>query len=600
MKAQSQVDLAEFTRRATSMALVRSAGDLFSLLTRSFELPARWAALVTREAGDAVYVRAGGQIRHDGVKDVLLVRTGPVEVEVPLASVHSADGYSCDVHITLQVELVTEPAELKAFRDTVMGSAGYADLESLEGQLLWPLQSAVQSFADSRTAEVLVTGAEPEALQAVLDEKLKPALFSAGLARCGTPRVTIESPGYAEVQATRAQEARRLDQHAAREQVRQAVRQGQDAHVAHLGGLLDELGQLADRSPDLSVADLVKTFSERDRGQLYQALWQALPEQAARWIVAASGEELWFFEPGTWDKPVRRVRLAGPAGPLRSVTTARDDAGTGVLLVGAARGVHVIEPEADTPRATYLFNFPGSADLESGVNAAAIGSGRVFATHSQIGLVVWPADQPAASVRMLTELTADARTVRHAQVADNRLWFAVDASVISVPLDQIGAASAIKYDGRPARITALVAQRDAVYAGNRDGEILRWALDRDQRDEPEVLRSASGQSVESIEVLETGGVLRLVFADQSTALNALVVGDAYACRYEGQDQRVRRAAIAGDWLVAINDRRDRLLCWRPHEPLGPAGTIPVSRLSGRSVQDVCVVTCAGDPPVATA
>ena len=79
-------------------------------------------------------------------------------------------------------------------------------------------------------------------------------------------------------------------------------------------------------------------------------------------------------------------------------------------------------------------------------------------------------------------------------------------------------------------------------------------------------------------------------SDESTALNAQVVGDSYICRYDGREQHVRRAAASGDWLVAMNDNRDRLLYWRPHEPTAPAATVNIGRLTSRSIQDFAIVT----------
>ena len=46
----------------------------------------------------------------------------------------------------------------------------------------------------------------------------------------------------------------------------------------------------------------------------------------------------------------------------------------------------------------------------------------------------------------------------------------------------------------------------------------------------DVVRSSSGRSIESIDILWAGGVQRILFADQSTALNARVVGDSFLDR----------------------------------------------------------------------
>ena len=596
-----RIDLSEFTRRAGSVALVREAADLFGLLTRSVDVPTGWAALATREAGDTASVRGGEALRHDGVVDVLFVRTTPLDLTFAFDGVASSDGYQCDAQVSLRVALVTERAELKAFRNAVMGSAGTASIETVQRHVAAAVWHGLEPFAGARPASALVDAEDSEALAGEIEQKLKPVLFAAGLTQDTAARVAFVSENYQQVRQTQELTARKRDQLAARQQLQEAVRSARQEHTAHLDTMLGELQGLADKSPDLSLADLVRTYSERDRGALYQALWRASPEQCLRWAVVAAGEELLFFDPANWESPVRRRSLASDAGPLRSVTVTTDEAGRTVLLVGAARGVHVLEPDAEAPRATYLFNLPAGQRLRSGVNSAALGGGRVFATHSQMGLVVWPADQPTMFVELLADLTEGAKSVRHAQVLDGRLWLTAENCVIHTPLDQIWEAEATRLEGSTSRLTALAVHPPDVYAGNEDGQILHWSLDDEGGPTLKVVRSSSGRPIESIDVLWAGGVQRVLFADGSTALNAQVLGDSYLCRYDAKEQRVRRAAAAGDWLVAMNEHRDRLLCWRPNDPDAPAATVHVGRICGRSIQDLCVVTRQSEtkPPTGT-
>ena len=51
-----------FFQQADNVALHVAASELFSLLSRSLDLPPKWAALVTRETGDRVVVPVGGRV----------------------------------------------------------------------------------------------------------------------------------------------------------------------------------------------------------------------------------------------------------------------------------------------------------------------------------------------------------------------------------------------------------------------------------------------------------------------------------------------------------------------------------------------------------
>ena len=70
--------------------------------------------------------------------------------------------------------------------------------------------------------------------------------------------------------------------------------------------------------------------------------------------------------------------------------------------------------------------------------------------------------------------------------------------------------------------------------------------------------------------------------------NTMVVGDNYARRYESP-LRIRRAAAAGDFFLAMNHTRDRLIAWRPDRPGGPVGNVIIPHLTGGNVQDICLI-----------
>ena len=106
---------------------------------------------------------------------------------------------------------------------------------------------------------------------------------------------------------------------------------------------------------------------------------------------------------------------------------------------------------------------------------------------------------------------------------------------------------------------------------------------------PEILEAGHGQPVESIALLERDGLDRLMYADYSTAIAARFLSDAYACRYQSADQRLRWFRAADDLVAAVNVQRDRLLLWRPHEPDEPYAVVPVAQWTGHSIQHFCLI-----------
>ena len=108
-------------------------------------------------------------------------------------------------------------------------------------------------------------------------------------------------------------------------------------------------------------------------------------------------------------------------------------------------------------------------------------------------------------------------------------------------------------------------------------------------DAPTQLHSGNNRPVESLHLLDVGGIRRLFFTDTSVAVHARVLGDSFTCRYEAGGQTLRRVEVAPDLVVATNEVRDRLILWSPSAPASPKGIIPIGQQTGHSVQDVCLL-----------
>jgi len=184
-------------------------------------------------------------------------------------------------------------------------------------------------------------------------------------------------------------------------------------------------------------------------------------------------------------------------------------------------------------------------------------------------------------------LSGPARAVRAVQCYDGRSYCAIDDRVVAWPVGTAPERPAVEFTGAAATLTALWVGVDGVLAGNSSGSVLRWSPALPDR--PETLHRGHGRAVESVWMLSRGGVRRLVYTDTSLCVWSRVVDDSYACRYEASGQTLRRVEAAPDCLVATTDLRDRLIIFDPACPDRPPRITPVSRLTGHSVQDVCLI-----------
>lgn len=579
------VQLDKWFRDSRTVAALMPADGLFGVLRRTIELPAAFAALVRRTDGRQEVVAAGGRVGGEAAEDLLVVRTTPLDLALVFPQIVAEDRYLCDARVTLSVQVLTERSDLEAVRDRLVGSRGSASLADLE-QLLQPaLDAALRAAMGERPAAQLVDGTARAALVQAATEALQAPCFSAGLALTGGVVVSVASPALQRIREAEERAARALDEHAAQNELRDALAGAQRAHLEHLEGMLARLNQLAERSPQVELSELMRSFEETQRGQLYAALLGTRArKRLTRSVAVVAGREVLFFDPQAGGDVMRRVEVDSPVGALRSI---QYDAASGVLLIGAAHGVCLLAPDASAP--AQVLRVAEDRAVRGGFNAVAIRGADVVATHSERGVIHWRLGDAAEGVPLLADQTRGANAVRCAQFADDRFWCSADANIFAVPADALTAAPATYCFNPYSSVSALLPAGATVYVGNSDGDVLAAPLDGAA---PVRLHGGSRRPVESLALVAAGGIPRLFYTDTSLAVYCRVLGDTFTCRYEAGGQTVRRGECAGDLVAATTDARDRVLLWAAEAPERPATTLNVLRLTGHSVQDVCLVPFA--------
>ncbi len=579
-------NLEQLLDRADGVAALMPASDIFGLLTRSYDLPAQWAALVTKTTGDHAMVDPGAVMRSDDAEEILFVRISPVDVTIEEDGLPTKDHFQCRAEVRLRVSLVIERAELLSFRKAVLGSYRVATTANLARFLQTDVRAALAKFATEHEASALIDAAGTDAMVTAVTAALKGPCFEAGLKLDASPTISIDSTTFRQVQKEEERVASRQREHEATRELQRALEHAQDQHLGHLASMLSQLRDLAEASPDVQLGDLMRTFSEQQRGELYEALFASEPAtDTTAWIAVAAGDEIILFDPKKTDAPARRVPVLGAAGPVRSIQTITDANGRHMLLLGAATGVYRLPLDASAPDLTCCVQ--GSPNVRGGFNAATVVGDRIFASHSELGIREWNVSEPNESKSRFESMTREADTVRGITFSGGDLFCAIDDRIIRWPADSSDDAPSHVYTGARTTISALTPTDGGLIAGTSEGEVLQWSGAADDR--PERLHAGSHRAVESLWLLCSHGVRRLVYADTSLYVHARVLGDNFACRYEAGGQTLRRVEIAPDLIVATNDVRDRLICWSPGTPDKPRATIPVAQICRRSVQDICLV-----------
>jgi hypothetical protein len=534
-----------------------------------------------------VAVAPGDKVAADDVSEVLFVRATPIELAWVCPQLAARDRYLCDARITVTLRALTDRAELEALYEQVMGSRRAIDIDDVQRYLHSHVEQALRKVVAEHETAALIEGEASASAARAVAEALQAPCFSGGLAIAAAPAVTVTSPAYQRLREAEQRAARALDEHAAQSELRDALARAQRTHLDHLEGMLERLHQLAESSPTVELSELMRSFEESQRGQLYQALISARARRrVTQWLAIVAGHEVLFVDAHEPGEIARRVHLDGPAGPLRAL---QYDDGSGLLTVGASRGVYLLHPEAGQPDCVLL-----AADdraVRGGFNAVAVLADNVVATHSELGVIHWLRTEDGAGRAILADVVQGADTVRAAQFNAGRFWCTVDAQAVTVPADDLAAAPRVITAGSTT-LSALCANDATLYAGTSEGEIFIWP-DVLENVQPQCIHRGSRRPAESVALVAAGGISRLFYTDTSLAVYCRVLGDTFACRYEAGGQTIRRAECAADVVAATTDARDRVLLWKTDQPQHPASVVSILRLTGHSVQDVCLVPSRG-------
>jgi len=580
----TQMDMHQLIRDDRTVAAFIDAERVFGVFKRTMDVPAGWVAIASLRDGGVRIAEPGRTLDGGDVSSVLLVTASPFDVRVRVDSATSADKYLCDLQINLTLQLLTDRDERDAFRQNVLQSRTHLTLDHVAGYLSHAVDDAVRTYVVGVDARDLIDGDARAALAAKIADAVKGACFTGGLELEGPVRISASSEGYHQVRSANERAARRLGEHQAQRQLSEALQTAHQDRVSHLEGMLARLNQLAVKSPDVGLPELMRAFDQTQRSQLYQALFSAeSARRVTQWLAVAAGNQVLFFDPASCRSPVRTVTIDGVAGALRSVEYFNDANGPRLML-GAADGVYVLSVDADQPDATYLYADPGAA--AGGVNAVAVHGDWIVATHSARGVTAWRQSNAAPPISICQSLISGASAIRGAQFCGDRFYCSIDARIVSLPACDLCADPHV-LTTLTSVISAMTVTDDCIYAGTADGEVI--AVRPDDAAAHQVIHAGSRRAVESIHLIERGPVSRLFYTDTTLAVFSRVIGDSFTCRYEAGGQTLRRVEPASDYVAATNDARDRIILFATSKPEQPAAVIPVTQQTGRSIQDACLI-----------
>ena len=545
-------------------------------------IPDAWIGLVEARDGRRRLAPAGEDPRPERDERVTLVRNRPLVVPLEVADCVAAGGNDVRCAADLLLRWQARDDDLAALGRALLAE-GALTLDRLAQQVADAgAARAVQQFVRGRPADELTRGDQRESLCQALREALQRFLFESGatLERVATLRFESESLRLAEARERDSQ--RRIAQIQSRELVEHAALAATHKRLSGLGEVLAKLRAAAQGDANARWHDLLPALSPAERGRLLENLWRITPDaRVADAIVAVCGGECLWIDAGGGEV-TRRAAPPTDLGGLRSVGHAPE---VGWLLVGAATGVWALD--AASGAVVGRFSAMDARPVSTGFNAAVVAGGRVYATHSQLGCWSWAADDAEDVLPLFQPADGGAGSVRAATVAgDGAVLFAVEAAIWHCD-PRSGEATEISRGD--ARISAMTALDTTLYVACEDGRLSRLDLN-----EPPVLHTAhqASTAAESIVARRWNDLIELVVPAGAQGVvgvyaDAGVVAPLLQCAVP-----LRRAWAADNVVVALTDARDKLIVANGERAERAGVEVALARLTGRSIQDACLIVRA--------
>jgi hypothetical protein len=622
------VDISTFAAAEDSFLLRFQRDDLPGLLSKKLTVPVGTLALVRAGDGDDKVLEPGTETSE--LETVILVKDR-FPLELAFDAGRSKDNMPC----TFQVELDLRPGntviDFTQLETCLLRDGPQADRGAVVSHFRPYVQEAVRYFVSSRDAKALCAEDQRSELTTHLREELKKALFETGMRLEDVLHPTFTSEGFEAHQAAvaaadaQAQELDRqkdlielkkgLDKHAllmdieirdeadrARKDKRLAryeelrTKMGDD-DIKALVMMLDDDQQRAalireliekDMTPEqratLKVSEMEGRVEERLK-ELQQKLAQLTGAELQRSetdpitkrVVCVVGKRLLAFDPKTNLHPEVPKEVydteGGGLGYLRSVRAEIID-GEEYLLAGAQRGVYRIN---GTIR--HEHPFPVEPKGKGGANAVCYFDGRIFATHSEVGLIEWPLDGEG---RLLcVDVAGKANSVRGAMVHGGILYFSAGADIFALDV-ATGSESPQRYRGSDDSITSFIVVEGELVAGNRSGKLFRWSLD--DPNSPEAFGVIKKNPIFMLRhTLIAGQAFYVVGSKDFTVTAAEPRKDLYR-EYQAREE-VRWVDAAADFVFGVSRSGYKVFCWDSHKQSSPVLTIRVSD----KVQDLSVI-----------
>jgi hypothetical protein len=492
------------------------------------------------------------------------LRPEPLRCRVRLGGLIASDDHALDATFTFSVLALNDRAEREMLAEAFLTDKTIATADDVASHFAAGLTEAAARVVKAQPAEHWTSDAARDDLIAALREAAKPIAFASGVDVLPPFELSLGS------QTLQREKLETMSRRLAEKRA-----EGQAQHVQRAADLLKQFQSLRDAAPGLSPGAILDRVVPADRGSMLETLLLASAGETTSLLYAVAGPNLLRMDPRKFPMHADVIPLPGDLGPARSVQAGELDGRAG-LLVGAQTGVLFIDPRE--PGSVTQFN-DSEMTSQLGFNSVALIGERVWASHSDAGVVAWDLDRreaPAVTLR-----TAGAKNL--VSFDHNRAIFSAGHDVfIATPDGQ-----SRWLDLPPAAAVIFIAVDDqAITLARADGHVQR--IDRATL-KPMSNDRRCGETTSSA-LLPWLGTNRILLATADGPVCCVGADDALTTQFVSSHRGVRALAAAPDTVAGLSADRQRIVLWKSWDARQPAAEFHIAAIARHRAADLCFAT----------
>lgn len=367
-------------------------------------------------------------------------------------------------------------------------------------------------------------------------------------------------------------EANRRETNVEEDAATKAAHQMNEALGTSLSEVLHEVTRPTEDSPAKADAQLEQEMTDQAEARPDEQAKEPAPLEQDALLVVASGRRVYAIDPlGQRTLQNAPLELNYDEGRLGSLRSVRIDgpAEERVVLAGARNGVYVTL--VAHRRAAREFPIGQGVDARTGINAAVLYHGYLYATHSEFGLLRWPYLQPfSPAVQVMPELISQYSTTRSLMLFGDRLLFANGPTVLLLEAQNDSGHQlrvAARYKGTRHEVTALATDDKYILIADAAGDVYVWDP---QASEPPVLAFYAGTPVSDLAATALGDGRRALLVSIKRSVLPMLFRDGSNALEFTSPEPIRACDTLNDTIVGLGRDRMRVFAWRVNRPEWPA------------------------------